>query len=120
MAVVDIYARRVQRLQNVGQADALLYDQIPQFLRKQLGQIFTCCIGPGYRPGLYDMTSPPNANLQWDRVAQMLDRELPSFQYAEYVGGRRTTSHDCCLSYLNTSADLDGALSVCPVSIRVI
>ena len=62
MVVYETYADRLRRAEAAGQPDVYVYDDLPAFLLKQLGQIFTSCIGPGHKPGLYEMDAPPNAN----------------------------------------------------------
>jgi AbiJ N-terminal domain 4 len=114
VAVFETYASRLRRTESAGQPDVYVYDDLPPFLRKQLSQIFTCCIGPGYNPGLYDMSAPPNANKYWTAIAELLDREIPTF-------GRfaTATAHEWCMAYLKSSDDLPGVLSLIEVCCRM-
>ena len=114
MAVYETYASRLRRAQTAGQPDVYVYDDLPEFMLKQFGQIFTSCIGPGHKSGVYDMGDPPNANKYWKAIAELLDREIPSF--GNVTGA---TKHEWCMNYLKSSADLTGVLSLIEVCCRV-
>jgi hypothetical protein len=101
VAVYDTYASRLQRAEKAGQPDVYTYDQLSQFLRKQLSQIFTDCIGPGYACGDFPSTPPPNANDTWDGIVKIFDREQPDFE--RFASG--SSSYEACMSYLK---DLSG------------
>ena len=90
--------------------------KLPPFLRKQLGQIFASCIGPGSRPGLYQVSSRPNANAEWGKIAEVFHREQEDFERS-YDPNR--TSHDWCMHYLTSSPNVHGVLSLIEICCRV-
>jgi len=114
--VYETYASRLRRAETAGQPEVYVYDDLTPFLRDQLRQIFTNCIGPGHKPGLYEDFAPPNANDTWDAIAKLLRRELPTF--SEHAKAK-ATSHDWCMNYLKSSPDLAGVLSLIEICCRV-
>ncbi|MGO9997835.1 MAG: STM4504/CBY_0614 family protein [Acetobacteraceae bacterium] len=109
MAVFETYAMRRRREETAGQPDVYTYDELSPFLRKQLGLIFTSCIGPGYRPGYYPEAAPPNANAEWRKIARVFDREQEDFAQSHAPD---RTSHDWCIHYLTSSRHVGGVLSL--------
>jgi hypothetical protein len=99
MPVFETYASRVAAAGKAGKPDVYIYDELSTFLRKQISQIFTACIGAGCP--------------SWDEVAHILDREIRSYSldtdepYAD------------CMTYLRTSNDVDGVLSLIELCARV-
>lgn len=116
MAVFETYAMRLRRTETARQPDAYAYEELPPFLRKQLGQIFTSCIGPGSRPSLYQVSSRPNANAEWGKIAEVFHREQEDFERS-YDPNR--TSHDWCMHYLTSSPNVHGVLSLIEICCRV-
>jgi hypothetical protein len=109
MPVFETFASRVAAAAKAGAPDVYVYDELPPFLRKQISQIFTDCIGPGWKPPrLYDDIPPRNANAAWYEIARLMDREIESFSFPD--GGGYAFGH--CLEYLKTSTDLNGVLSL--------
>ena len=116
MPVYETYASRLQRAENARRPDVYTYDQLPSFLRKQLSLIFTACIGPGHAPAPYTIGAGRNANAMWDNITQILDREIPGF---DGWLSTKQTSYDASMSYLETSKDIPGLLSLIEVCCRV-
>jgi hypothetical protein len=111
MPVFETYASRAAAAARVGTRDVYKYDALPAFLRKQISQIFTDCIGPGWnRPRVrYFDDEPRNANATWSQIAKVMDREVKSFALPE--------THDSyhyghCMTYLRDSDDVTGVLSL--------
>ena len=116
MPVYETYAARVEKAAKGDAPDVYVYDELPQFLRKQLAQILTDCIGTGFKQSAYDtFHEPPNANETWDSIAGIMDRERQSFRFEE-DGKRYGYGH--CLSYLRTSDDIYGVLSLIEICCR--
>ena len=70
MTVFETYASRVAAAAKVGTPDHYVYDQLAPFLREQISQIVSDCIGPGWRVSSYQFeSSPPDANNEWEAIA---------------------------------------------------
>jgi hypothetical protein len=104
MPVFETYSSRTAQ----GAAPGYIYDQLPDQLRHQLTRIFTECIGPGWKVSSDQFgSSPPNANNEWEHIAEIMDKEIWSFSQSE-----NRYAHQRCIQYLKTSRDLEGALSL--------
>lgn len=80
MPVFETYASRVAQAARAGEPDVYIYDYLPSFLSEQIVQIFTACIGPGWKVSCNQIsTSPPNANKEWGAIAKIMRREVQSF-----------------------------------------
>jgi hypothetical protein len=109
MPVQETYAARVEKATKGDATDTYVYDQLPLFLRKQLSQILTECIGPGFKPNAsYFSEAPRNANKLWCHFAEVMDREVESFKFENGKG----YAYGHCMSYLLNSNDIDGVLSL--------
>jgi hypothetical protein len=118
MPVFETYAERVARATKAGTHDPYTYDELPPFLREQISQIFTHCIGPGWQPVPTYGEPPRNANEVWERVAGIMGREVKSF--VDF--GRNNTvgsyAYHHCMEYLRRSRDIEGVLSLIEVCAR--
>ncbi len=81
---------------------------LPGFLREQLSIIFTDAIGPYWQPPPYSLDTRPNSNSVWDALARLMEKEFETFPRQD----GRTTPFDRCRTYLATSSDLPGVLSL--------
>src|SRR6266576_170734 len=112
MPVFETYASRVATAARADTPDVYTYDELPPLLRKQLSKIFTECIGPGWReprgfvPGAD--VAPNNANGVWEKIAQVMDREVGSFS----LPSRSPCAYEYCVTYLQKSTDLNGILGL--------
>ena len=93
MPVFETYASRVAAAAKVGTPDVYTYDELPSLLRKQISKIFTECIGPG---------SP-----RWDATSYIMDKEIESYSITNNYD-----SYSDCITYLRTSYDVKGVLSL--------
>jgi hypothetical protein len=115
MPVFETYASRVADAEKAGAPDVYTYELSP-FLRKQISQIFTECIGPGWKSqGInYDLAPEPrHANGFWLAISQIIDRGIESFALPvdAYAYGH-------CMAYLQRSNDRDGVLSLIEICCR--
>jgi hypothetical protein len=112
MPVFETYASRAAAAAKGGAPDVYTYDKLPPFLREQISQIFTSCIGPGWRVSSNQFVdSPPNANKEWDAIAEIMRREVESFGTSILPNDRRYTFSQC-INYIKISGDLNGILSL--------
>jgi hypothetical protein len=112
MPVFETYASRVAAATKAGSPDVYTYDKLPPFLREQISQIFSDCVGPGWRVSSYQFgSSPPNANNEWEAIAAIMRREVESFVGSILPSDRRY-AYDQCINYLKYGGDLDGILSL--------
>jgi hypothetical protein len=112
MPVFETYASRVAAVAKAGSPDVYTYDELPAFLREQISQIFSGCIGLGWKVSSNQfVSSPPNANKDWEAIADIMKREVESF-------GNSISSRDSryaygqCINYIRTADDLDGILNL--------
>src|ERR1700730_4294999 len=80
MGVFDTYAKRKKMREKSRQPDVYTYDQIPSFLRKQIGLILRASLGP-WDPRVYysHAVGIPCGNINWELIAGILEKEVPSF-----------------------------------------
>jgi hypothetical protein len=110
---------RVSAAARAGTRDVYTYDELPPFLRKQISQIVTDCIGPGWnRPRVrYFDDEPRNANATWSQIAKVMDREVKSFALP---GTCDSYDYGHCMTYLRESDDVTGVLSLIEICALVI
>jgi hypothetical protein len=112
MPVFETYASRDAAAAKAGEPDVYIYDQLPPFLREQICQIFTDCIGPGWRvPSNQFGSSPANANKEWESIASVMRRGVESFGKSILPNDRRYP-YGQCINYIKISGDLGGILSL--------
>src|SRR5215472_4068485 len=100
MPVVETYASRVADGEKAGTPDVYTYDELPSFLRKQISQIFTECIGPAW-----DLVNFQRANKFWEEIARRMDREIETFNLGVAEQGR---AYLHCMEYLRRSNHISG------------
>jgi hypothetical protein len=112
MPVFETYSSRMAAAAKAGTPDVYIFDRLPPFLREQISQILTACIGPGWQVSSDQLgSSPPNANEEWERIAIIMRREVESFSKsilpydARYAYGQ-------CINYIKFGGDLTGMLSL--------
>jgi hypothetical protein len=115
MAAYATYATRVA----TAKAGVPTYDDLPPFLRKQISQIFTECIGPGWRwpEGKFwneDWGVPNNANEIWEQIVRIMDREREAFD----LPCGDVCAYEYCIEYLRKSNDIDEVLSLIEICAR--
>lgn len=79
MPVFETFASRAASAAKAGIPDVYKYDELPTFLRKQISQIFTAGIGPGWKPPKMDYRfdpAPRNVNSIWMNIVKLIDREI--------------------------------------------
>jgi hypothetical protein len=113
MPVYETYASRVAAAAKAGTPDVYIYDDLPPFLRKQISQIFTECIGPGWRQeGKKEWNDewgiPNNGNEIWEQIARIMDREREAFSLPQ----RDVYAYEYCMEYLRKSTDINEVLSL--------
>jgi AbiJ N-terminal domain 4 len=84
---------RALRAAKASKPETYIYDELPNLLRKQLSLIFTECVGS---------KSP-----RWSTIKAIMEREIASYSETNPCG-----SYERCMSYLETSDDTDGVLSL--------
>jgi len=112
MPVFETFAARKKASEQSGVVDVYIYDSLPTFLRRQLVLLFTSCIGPGHRSD--DYYTVENNNRAWDFIAGVMCREVESFSPISGMA----LSFDQCMTYLQTSTDIDGVLSLVEICCR--
>jgi hypothetical protein len=111
MPVFETYASRVAAAKAEA-PEVYTYHQLPPFLREQISQIFTDCIGPGWRVSSYQFgSSPPNANKEWEAIFAVMRKEVESFGKSVLPNDPRY-AYGQCINYIKISGDLDGILSL--------
>lgn len=119
MPLYETYASRVAATEKAGVPDVYTYDHLPEFLRDQIAQIFTDCIGPGWKGviGNYFLSpDPPNANHSWRLITKTMNKEVQSFRY---FPDKRGYAYDKCMNYIRRDSDLNGVLSLIETCGRV-
>ena len=119
MPLYETYASRVAATEKAGVPDVYTYDHLPEFLRDQIAQIFTDCIGPGWKGviGNYFLSpDPPNANHSWRLITKTMNKEVQSFRY---FFDKRGYAYDKCMNYIRRDSDLNGVLSLIQICGRV-
>jgi hypothetical protein len=112
MPVFETYASRAADAAKAGSSDVYTYDKLPPFLREQISQILTACIGPGWKVSSDQFgSSPPNANKDWEAIAAVMRREVGSFVGSILPFDRRY-AYGQCINYIKFGGDLDGILSL--------
>jgi hypothetical protein len=101
MPVFPTYASRLAAAQKAGTPDVYIYDQLPQFLRDQISEIFRECLAASHQ--------------SWDTISSIMAREIPSFYYSN----RDDYPYKYCLNYLRSSDDINGVLSLIEICGRV-
>ena len=112
MPLYETYASRVAATEKAGVPDVYTYDHLPEFLRDQIAQIFTDCIGPGWK----GVIGKPNANHSWRLITKTMNKEVQSFRY---FFDKRGYAYDKCMNYIRRDSDLNGVLSLIQICGRV-
>src|SRR6266404_6141344 len=113
MPVFETYASRVADAAKADTPD-VSYDELPRFLRKQISQILTDCIGPGPRnPKIINPNTLriAHAEVTWRQISKLFDREVESFSFPEACDN----AYKHCMKYLGESSDVNGVLSLIEV-----
>src|SRR5262245_37708039 len=110
MPVFQTYASRVAA--KAGEPDAYTYDNLPPFLREQVSQILTACIGLGLKVSPHEyVDTPPNANWYWESIAEIMRREIKSFIETS-LPSDPNYAYGQCINYIKFGGDLNGILSL--------
>jgi len=112
MPVYELYSKRKRRAERGGEPEVYQYDELPKHLRTQIRQILTAAIGSYYEYRDYEMSSVRNNNVAWEKLADILRRELGVDALAQ------TTTPYAEIMRFFEAADTDDALSVVELCAR--
>src|SRR5689334_11064977 len=110
--VFETYERRRLAAQRAGEPDVFEYDQIPDFLRRQLVIILGDSIGI-YSESQYEHRK---ANSWWEALADIMTREVESFPRYRYD----VSPYDRCVEFVRNEQNVDRWLSFVEVACRVL